>query len=475
MENLLAQHERVFVAGAGVSGKSSALLLNSLQVPVVLVDDSTPAAETVKALADGATDFQIATTAEAHMQLRSGDLVVTSPGWRPDTPFLVAAAQAGCEVIGDVELVWRLDQSGQFGAPRTWCVVTGTNGKTTATGMLEAMFKAGGVSARAAGNIGVGIADVVREEPRIDVVVAELSSFQLHWAPQLTPDAGILLNLAEDHLDWHGGMDAYAAAKARALRGPIAVVGWDDRLVRTTVGKPGVVADDTTVVKTGLADPDSYGDNGVGVSEGRLVSRIDGEETPVVDLSEISPAGPAGAYDAAAAMAVALRCGVDAHAIERSLRTFEVAGHRGQTVAQAGGVSWVDNSKATNPHAADGALAGYDSVVWIAGGQLKGAHVTDLVQTHADRLRGVVALGVDRQDIIAAVEALGRDIPIHEVTTTNPVAAMEECVHWAGEHAQPGDVVLLAPAAASLDMFTGMGQRGDEFARAARKWCVACD
>ncbi len=182
----------------------------------MLVDDSTPAAETVKALADPATDFQIATTAEAQMQLRSGDLVVTSPGWRPDTPFLVAAAQAGCEVIGDVELVWRLDQSGQFGAPRTWCVVTGTNGKTTATGMLEAMFKAGGVSARAAGNIGVGIADVVREDPRIDVVVAELSSFQLHWAPQLTPDAGILLNLAEDHLDWHGGMDAYAAAKARA-------------------------------------------------------------------------------------------------------------------------------------------------------------------------------------------------------------------------------------------------------------------
>lgn len=475
MQNLLAGRDRVFVAGAGVSGKSSALLLNSLQVPVVLVDDSATAAAAVKSLADSTTDFQVATTSEAHLQLRSGDLVVTSPGWRPDTPFLVAAVQAGCDVIGDVELVWRLDQAGQFGTPRTWCVVTGTNGKTTATGMLEAMFKAGGVAAQAAGNIGVGIADVVRQEPRIDVVVAELSSFQLHWAPQLTPDAGVLLNLAEDHLDWHGSMEAYSAAKARALRGPIAVVGWDDDLVREITAKPGVLAESTTVIKTGLGTPETYGAQSVGVVAGQLTSRVDGRDTPLCEVGEISPAGPAGVYDAAAAAAVAVRCGVSPEAIGHALRNFEVAGHRGQTVAHAGGVMWVDNSKATNPHAADGAMAGYKNIVWVAGGQLKGAHVEELVEKHAHRLRAVVALGVDRADILGAVAKLAQDIPTHAVTTTNPIAAMDEAVQWAGAHATGGDVVLLAPAAASLDMFTGMGQRGDEFARAARAWCVACD
>lgn len=449
---------RILVAGAGVSGRGVTRLLVDLGAQVVVAEDNPDAIAALRAEVPGVATCGVE---QARLALRDGDLVVTSPGWRPDTPLLVDAAARGLEVIGDVELAWRLDAAGVFGAPRTWLVVTGTNGKTTTTAMLAAMLVADGRAASAVGNIGVAVADALRATPRVDVLVAELSSFQLHWAPRLVPAAGVVLNLADDHLDWHGSFANYAADKQRALRGPVVVLARDDARVNATP-----VAPDQRVIGFSAARP-AAGD--VGVVDDHLVYNADGHEEILAPAEGINPAGRAGILDAAAASAMALSQGVSPAAIATALGQFQVAGHRGQEVHRAGGVSWVDNSKATNPHAADAALTGVDNVVWIAGGQLKGASVDELVRSHAQRLRAAVVMGVDRNLVVAALTEYAPQVPVVVVDSTDPVAAMEQAVAAAADAARPGDTVLLAPAGASLDMYSGMGQRGDIFAAAARE------
>ena len=436
------------VAGAGVSGRGIARLLADLGVDLIVADDH--------ARLDG---VRCVTVDEARALLDDVSLVVTSPGWRPDSPLLLDAAARGREVIGDVELAYRLDRAGTFGPPRTWLVVTGTNGKTTTTAMLAAMMKQAGRRAEAVGNIGVSIADALLDPQRVDVLVAELSSFQLHWSSELTPDAGVLLNLAEDHIDWHGSFTAYADDKARALRGPVAVAGVDDAEVRAALERAGV--DKHVGFTLGEPAPGQFG-----VRHGHL---IDDTGTVLAPVEGIEPAGPAGVLDALAAAAIARSQGVEPEDIAAALADFRVDGHRGQIVADSRGAAWIDNSKATNPHAADAALAGLHDVVWIAGGQLKGADIVPLIRDHAHRLRAVGLLGVDAPLIAAALREHAPDVPVVATEHREPEAAMEELVEWAAGVVTQGDTVLLAPAAASLDMFTGMAQRGDLFAAAARR------
>lgn len=324
---------------------------------------------------------------------------MTSPGWRPDSVLLHSFQAAGVEVIGDVELAYRLDRAEVFGPPRIWLVVTGTNGKTTTTGMLTQIMQAdtprSGLRAQAVGNIGVSLFDALTATSRVDVLCAELSSFQLHWSSELRPDVGVLLNVAEDHLDWHGSFDAYARAKAKALHGTCAVVGRDDAVAgRYVEGIDGVYGF--------TAGEPASGE--VGVSAGRLVSRLGGGQALDLGAAEgIEPAGLAGVLDAAAAASVACLAGASPAAIQEGLAAYAVAGHRGAVVHEHGGVSYIDNSKATNPHAADAALGGYDSVIWIAGGQLKGADVDELIATHAARLKAAVLMGIDKSIIAAAL------------------------------------------------------------------------
>ncbi len=445
----------ILVAGAGVSGIGITRMLNELGLDVVVADDNETARHRLIELVDAGET----STGEARANLKNFSIVVTSPGWRPDTPLLVDAAVSGLEVIGDVELAWRLDRAGVFGAPRTWLVVTGTNGKTTTTAMLAAMMTAGGFSAQAVGNIGIPVSEALTTKDRVDVMVAELSSFQLHWAPQLTPDAGVVLNLAEDHIDWHGSFRDYALAKAKVLNGSVAVIGADDSYLvdlTTELGLSGLVG-------FTLNEP---GSNQLGVRDGQLVDNAFADHLSFAPADGINPSGPAGVLDALAAAAIARSQGVGEEAIAGALANFEVSGHRGQVVATEKGVEFIDNSKVTNPHAADSALSGKDSVLWIVGGQLKGTDISDLVAAHAHRIKAALVLGVDRAEI---VEACGTHAPGAEVfvtDSTDPVEAMEQLVAQAFTLATPGDTVLLAPAAASLDMYKGMGQRGDIFARA---------
>ncbi|GAA3840442.1 UDP-N-acetylmuramoyl-L-alanine--D-glutamate ligase [Saccharothrix violaceirubra] len=436
----------VLVAGAGVTGRSTADALLAAGATVTVTDRSPERLAELGAHVPGVTLLAAADAPPVDI-----DLVVTSPGWRPDNPLLAAAAAAGTEVIGEVELAWRMAR--ELADPPTWLAVTGTNGKTTTVGMLESILRAAGIDAVACGNVGLPVVDALLAGRR--VLAVELSSFQLYWSPSVRPLAGVILNLAEDHLDWHGSMDAYAQAKARVLTGDVGVANADDPLVSA------LLADAPARAHVGftLGTPD---EGQLGVVDGMVVDRAFGPDTVLVAVEEIRPVGPPGVADALAAAALARAHGVSPEAVRDGLRAFRPGEHRAVVVAEVDGVRYVNDSKATNPHAAGASLRSHDHVVWIAGGLLKGASVDDLVRAEAHRLRGVVLIGADREIIAAAVRAYAPHVPVHVLDD----ATMCDAVHTARTLSQAGDVVVLAPAAASMDMFRDYAHRGRAFAEA---------
>ncbi|WP_027505848.1 UDP-N-acetylmuramoyl-L-alanine--D-glutamate ligase [Rhodococcus sp. UNC23MFCrub1.1] len=461
---------RVLVAGGRVSGRAVIPALLEVGASVTVADSDTSSLEACADLGvDTVSMDAIATDRDA---VAESALVVTSPGFRPDSPLLTTALTVGVPVWGDIEFSWRIDQAEVYGPPRTWLVVTGTNGKTTTTSMLAAVLDAAGVASAACGNIGVPVVDALRRDPRADVLAVELSSFQLFWAPSVRPAAGVVLNIAEDHLDWHGGMEAYVQAKLQALHGDVAVVGLDDAIASTLRAR---AAAPFTVGFT-AHDP-AAGD--VGVVDGTIVDRAFGDAESLVETDAIEPAGPAGLQDALAAASLARAAGVSAEHIAAGLRSFRVGPHRAAVVRELGGVLFVDDSKATNPHAARSSILAHERVVWLAGGLLKGAEVDDLVTEVAPRLVGAVVFGQDG-DVIAA--ALGRhapDVPVDRVPSgddagvadatdvTDGDEVMAQAVRAAARRAEPGTTVLLAPSTASFDQFRDYGHRGDSFAAAA--------
>jgi UDP-N-acetylmuramoylalanine--D-glutamate ligase len=471
----------VLVTGARVTGRAILAALTPLGARATLTDDS-PSALTTYAQ-NGVAVIDAANAAE---KITDFDLVVTSPGLPPTAPVLAAASAAGVAIWGDVELAWRLDNSARYGPPRRWLAVTGTNGKTTTTSMLHAMLVAAGRRALLCGNIGDPILDVL-DQPA-ELLAIELSSFQLHWAPSLRPEAGVVLNVAEDHLDWHGTMDAYARDKARVLDGRVAVVGLDDPIAA------GLLSTAAAPVRVGfrLGEP-APGE--LGVRDGVLVDNAFGEQLALAETASIPVAGPVGVLDALAAAALARAVDVPPQAIAEALAGFRVGRHRAEVIDIVDGVTYVDDSKATNPHAAQASITAYPRVVWIAGGLLKGASVDELVAGVANRLVGAVLIGRDRTLIRDALSRHAPDVPVVELVTGEdsgvsgviesiestvnhvtrvidgggrPVsdAVMAAVVDAARGLAGPGDTVLLAPAGASFDQFSGYGQRGDAFASA---------
>ena len=279
----------------------------------------------------------------------------------------------------------------------------------------------------------------------------------------MVPAAGALLNLAPDHLDWHGAMRSYALTKTRVWDGPIAVANVDDPYVAELSRVPPRVRWGAGWVSRSVLRDEGQ----LGVVDGVLVDRACSDDTPLVAAGQVHPAGAHNVANALAAAALARAFGVPAGAVADGLRDFVPDPHRNQLIAHRAGVRYVDDSKATNPHAAAASLAAYAPVVWIAGGQLKGAPVDDLVRGYADRLLGVVLLGVDRGQIRAALARHAPEVPVIEVATDDD-EAMTEVVQAAAGLARPGSTVLLAPAAASYDMFAGYAARGDAFAAAVR-------
>ncbi|MEV5948768.1 UDP-N-acetylmuramoyl-L-alanine--D-glutamate ligase [Streptomyces sp. NPDC051993] len=463
------QGKRVTVAGLGVSGMPVARVLKGLGAVVTAVNEG----------ADERSRAQAAELEAQGITVRLGDgdtlpegteLVVTTPGWRPDKPLFSAAAEAGVPVWGDVELAWRLrDLDGRTPAP--WLAITGTNGKTTTTRMLASILEAAGLRTAAVGNIGVSLLDVVLGEEQYDVLAVELSSYQLHWAPSLRAHSAAVLNLAPDHLDWHGSMEAYVADKGRIYEGNTiaCVYNAEDKATEDLV-READVEEGCRAIGFTLATP---GPSQLGVVDGILVDRafVQNRQKNAQELAEVAdvnPPAPHNIANALAAAALARAFGVEPKAVRDGLRAFRPDAHRIEHVADVAGVAYVDDSKATNTHAAEASLAAYDPIVWIAGGLAKGASFDELVQRSAKRLRGVVLIGAERHLIAEALARHAPEVPVVDLDRTD-TGAMSAAVREAAGLAEPGDTVLMAPACASMDMFANYNKRGEAFAEAVRE------
>ena len=470
---------RVVVAGLGTSGFAAADGLMDLGAHVLVLDDADTAGNREKATVLEMLDVEVRLGPGATTQLPDDvDLVVTSPGWRPSAPLLAQAALRGIPVWGEVELAWRMSLPDR---QVPWLAVTGTNGKTTTVGMLESMLTAAGLKTSAVGNVGRPIVEAVLDEVSYDVLAVELSSFQLHWTNSLSLHSAAVLNVAPDHLEWYADaagwppeaadpMAAYAADKARIYTGVqrACVYNVQDAATERMVEEAEVVEGARAIGFTlGIPGPSM-----LGVVDDLLVDRafIEQRRDSAIELAKVSdvmPFAPHNVANALAAAALARSFGVPPTAVAQGLQRLRIGDHRIQTIAEADGVRYIDDSKATNPHAAQASLSAFDHVVWVAGGQAKGTKFDDLVARVAPQLRAAVVIGVDREVIADALARHAPEVPVNVIDSMDH-GAMQQAVKWAATQAQPGDVVLLAPGCASKDMYTDYAARGDAFAAAAK-------
>ncbi|WKV82379.1 UDP-N-acetylmuramoyl-L-alanine--D-glutamate ligase [Streptomyces sp. SNU607] len=482
MSNVDWQGKHVTVAGLGVSGIPAARALHERGALVTVVNDGDD--ERSRAQAAELEEWAAARSASGEggggshegitVRLGDGDtlpesteLVVTAPGWKPDKPLFLAAAEAGVPVWGDVELAWRL--RGPDAAP--WLAVTGTNGKTTTVRMLASILEAAGLRTAAVGNIGVSLLDAVLGDETYDVLAVELSSYQLHWAPSLRAHSGAVLNLAPDHLDWHGSMAGYAADKGRIYEGnSVACVYNAQDAATEDLVREADVEEGCRAIGFTLGTP---GPSQLGLVDGILVDRAfvadrQKQAQELAEVGDVDPPAPHNIANALAAAALARAFGVPPAAVRDGLRAFRPDAHRIEHVADVAGVTYIDDSKATNTHAAEASLAAYEPIVWIAGGLAKGATFDGLVTGAAKRLRGVVLMGADRALIKEALARHAPEVPVVDLDRTD-TGAMPAAVLEAARLARPGDTVLLAPACASMDMFVNYNKRGEAFADAVRR------
>jgi UDP-N-acetylmuramoylalanine--D-glutamate ligase len=472
---------RVLVLGLGVTGFAVADTLTELGSRVVVL---APSADDDRAELLGLIGAQLVLDPEMAELPRAvvdfdPELVVLSPGFAPHHPLAVRAVDSAAAVWGDVELAWRLRD--KTGTTADWLLVTGTNGKTTTTQLATAMALADGRRAAAVGNIGVPVLDAVRDPGGFDVLVVELSSHQLHWLPvegpgALRPRASVCLNLESDHLEWHGSLDAYRDAKARVYENTVTACVYNKADPATLrMVEQADVAEGCRAIGFGLSAPGPSDFGVVGGDEGGvLVDRAFLAERrhralELTTTGELEAAGLGADHlveDVLAAAALVRAIDVDPLAVRDALRSFRVDHHRTEVVAESAGVAWVDDSKATNPHAAQASLGSFPSVVWIVGGTFKGVDPDPLVRDAVDGLVAAVLIGVDRHGLREAFRRHAPELPVFEVDETDTERVMPTAVRLAAAAARPGDTVLLAPAAASFDQFTDYTARGRAFAAA---------
>ena len=449
------------VAGIGVAGFACADQLVHLGTRVTVVDAADGERQRERADVLGVVGATVR-LGDGDTLPQEADVLVVSPGLPPSAPIILAAQTQGVPVWGELELAWRLRGEN----PAAWLMVTGTNGKTTTTLMLESILRAAGLRTASVGNIGVSLVDAVMDPNGFDVFAVEVGAPQLPFLHSASPVASVCLNLADDHVDLFGSYDAYRTAKARIYSNTqiAAVYNVQDPETEKMVEEADVVEGCRAIGFT-LGMP---GRSMMGVVEDILVDRafIENRADAALELGSVElvkPFAPHNVANALAAAALARAYGVPATAVAEGLTSFQAAGHRIATVADHDGIRWVDDSKATNCHAAQTSLLAYESVVWIAGGMAKGQEFDELVQLTGSRMRGVVLLGVDREKIREAFVRHAPDVPIAEVLRTD-TGAMDDVVLAAAAMATAGDTVLLAPGCASWDMFRDYAHRGDAFA-----------
>lgn len=463
---------RVAVVGLGKTGFSVTDTLHELGTKLFAVSESA-APETIDILEVLGVEYlidQSPAVLQAAITSFRPDLLIVSPGIMPTSAIVSEVLLAGVPVWTDIDLAWRLRD--RFGVSQEWICISGTNGKTTTTEITEAMLLAAGIKAAACGNIGTPILNCVRDPAEFEVLVVELSSFQLHYLDSIEPFSAAVLNVAPDHLDWHGGFDQYRAAKGRIYQGTkvACVYNLQDQNTEELV-QAADVRDGCRAIGFGLAAP---GKSNFGYVEDLLVDRafLDERADSALEIANLKDLASFGVLtphllsNIAAATALARSFGVSPAHCRSALKAFKVSPHRIELVGEVSGVRYINDSKATNAHAAGASLSSFDSVVWILGGLLKGVDISRLIGRFIPRLRGAVIIGLERAEIREAFALLAPELPVIEIGEGDHI--MQQALTAAASLAASGDVVLLAPAAASMDQFINYEQRGDMFKKAVR-------
>lgn len=451
--------QRILVLGAGVTGLVVARSLSKRGALISIADDQVSAV-------DG---FDVALSKT--FDVKNFDAVMVSPGWKPDHPLVNESIAAGVKIMNEVDLAWALKMD--LAPNQRWIALTGTNGKTTTVEMTAAMLREGGISAIACGNVGTTVLESVENSENYDVLVLELSSFQLHWLREATFVAVAILNIAPDHVDWHGDFESYAAAKFSILdRASTGIFSANDPevLTRATHWQGRKV----------FFSLDTPGPGEMGVVEELLVDRAfvanPQEAAMIAEVLEVVPTVPHSVSNALAAAGLARTVGVDHESIRRAIKNFKPGRHRIETILEKDGITWINDSKATNPHAAAASLLGTLSAIWIAGGLAKGAQMDQLIERCKSRIKAAILIGTDRELIATELRRQVPEVEIVYIETDSGYvkggasnSLMEAVVSAAKSRAIAGDTVLLAPACASMDQFISYADRGDRFASAVMK------
>lgn len=438
------------IIGAGTTGKSLSRFLNSKNISYAIYDEKISSMDGIEVLSEIPKEV---------------DIALVSPGWRLDNPGIVEMQNRGVRLISEIDLAWLLKT--EINPEQKWVAVTGTNGKTTTVQMLESILNISDLSAIACGNVGLPAIEAVSSSENYQVLALELSSFQIEWSKLPKFEASAILNIAEDHIDWHESFDQYANAKLKILsQSKTAILNLNDpEIALRSTGIPG------NKVFFGLDTPQA---GELGLVENVLVDRAfvsdPNQAEAFAELSDIIPAVPHNVSNAMAAAGLALALKIPHSKVAQGLKSFKLDHHRLELIASSEGIDWVDDSKATNPHAAKAALSSYLSVIWIAGGLAKGASMVDLIHKTSKRIKSAILIGTDRELIAAELSKQAPHVEIFRVEKAgSSLEMMEEIVTLAKKLANKDDTVLLAPACASMDQFKSYAERGDLFAAAVKK------
>ena len=446
MDNL--SHKRVLVVGLGKTGLSCARYLSDHGIEVAVTDsrEHPPALDELQASYPDMAIFVGGFSSEA---FKRATCLIVSPGISLREPLILEARARGAEIVGDIELFAR-----NVNAPVV--AITGSNGKSTVTSLLGEMAKAAGLDARVGGNIGVPALDLLHE-PRPDLYILELSSFQLETTESLNACAAAILNISEDHMDRYHDLKDYTAAKAKVYYGTGAlIVNLDDERVMATVnlirqGRDllGFTANKPTEKQFGIC------------AQANQDFLCYGSEQ-LLAVSELKIKGKHNVVNALAALALGQEANIPLDAMLIALKEFPGLPHRSQWIAEKNGIAWYNDSKATNVGAAIAAINGTDAnkVILIAGGQAKGQDFSPLKDIVKSKVKHLILLGED-------AELLNAELA--EYTEVSFVADLSQAVKKAEEIATSGDAVLLSPACASFDMYSSYEQRGDEFIVAVKE------
>jgi UDP-N-acetylmuramoylalanine--D-glutamate ligase len=437
--------KKCLVVGAGVTGKAVARALRKFSALPILFDENAK------------TDLEV--VSEIPKQI---DMAVISPGWRRDHPVILKLQQAGVVIISEVDFAWKIKE--ELAPKQRWVGLTGTNGKTTTIKMVESIFKSAKINGAACGNVGQTVIESVTRDEPYDLLALELSSFQIQWSDLPKYEAVAILNIAEDHIDWHGSFESYAGAKLKLLsQGKRSILNKSDPELAKRVS-----SNSATWFSLDTPLPGE-----LGVVENLLVDRAfspsSNQANEIAEIVDVTPTVPHNVLNALAAAAIALSVNISYTAVKDGLKKFSTDHHRMELVLNKNEISWVDDSKATNPHAAIASLLSYFNVIWIAGGLAKGASMDELVVRAASRVKSVILIGQDRELIAQAFEKHSPQIPLIRVDhKASGKELMMDVVRQAKQIAKAGDTVLLAPACASMDQFESYVDRGKSFSEAVK-------